>query len=49
MFVKKSDTSSLWQQLRRLIYIKVIQKVQVAIFKMIETEYFNNGVKRLIS
>ena len=49
MLLKRIDRASPWQQLSRFIDVKVIRKGQVAIFKMIQSECFNNEVKHLMS
>ena len=48
ILLKRIDRASLWQQLSRIIDVEMIQKGQVAIFKMVQTESFNNEVKHLM-
>ena len=48
ILLKRIDIASLWQQLSRIIDVEMIQKGQVAIFKMVQTESFNNEVKHLM-
>ena len=48
ILLKRIHIASLWQQLSRIIDVEMIQKGQVAIFKMVQTESFNNEVKHLM-
>ena len=47
--LKRIDRASRWQQLSRIIDVEMIQKCQVAIFKMVQTESFSNEIKHLMS
>ena len=47
--LKRTDRASRWQQLSRIIDVEMIQKCQVAIFKKVQTESFNNEIKHLMS
>ena len=49
MLLKKIDRDSLWQQLSRIIDVEMTQKGQVAIFKIVQAESFNNDIKCLMS
>ena len=49
MLLKKIDRASFWQQLSRIIDVEMTQKGQVAIFKIVPAESFNNDIKHLMS
>ena len=49
MLLKKIDRSLSSKQLSRTVDVEVIQKGQVAIFKMVQAESFNREIKHLMS
>ena len=49
MLLKRTDRALSWQQLSRIIDVEMIQKGQVAIFKMVQAEFFDREIKHLMS
>ena len=49
MLLKKIDRALSSKQLSRTVDVEVIQKGQVAIFKMVQAESFNREIKQLMS
>ena len=49
MLLKRIDRALSWQQLSRIIDVEMIQKGQVAIFKMGQAESFNKEIKHQMS
>ena len=49
MLLKKIDRALSSKQLSRTVDVEVIQKGQVAIFKMVQAESFNREIKHLMS
>ena len=48
ILLKRIDSVLSSQQLSRIIDVEMIQKVQVAVFKMDKAEPFNKAIKRLM-
>ena len=49
MLLKKIDRALSSKQLSRTVDVEVIQKGQVAIFKMVQAESFDREIKHLMS
>ena len=49
ILLKRLDRALCWQQLNRTIDVEMIQKGQVAIFKMVQAESFDREIKHLMS
>ena len=49
MLLKRIDRALSWQQLSRTIDVEMIQKGQVAIFKVVQAEFFDREIKHLMS
>ena len=49
MLLKRIDRVLWWQQLSRTIDVEMIQKGQLAIFKMVQAESFDREIKHLMS
>ena len=49
VLLKKIDRALSSKQLSRTVDVEVIQKGQVAIFKMVQAESFNREIKHLMS
>ena len=49
MLLKRIDRALSWQQLSRTIDVEMIQKGQVAIFKVVQAEFFDREIKHVMS
>ena len=49
ILLKRIDRTLLWQQRNQTTDVKMIQKGQVAIFKMVQAESFDREIKHLVS